>query len=127
MNNTQKKKVVTNTLIKAGVKVSDKGFYLLRDIVLEYMKEDFPMDARQEDIFSLVGKRYGMKHMCVQKYIRIPIDNAMSYADIDFLQKYFGICYRPETGTVTPKAFILRIVDDVNLQIEELLQKGGVV
>lgn len=126
MNESKKKRLVTDTLIKAGVKVSDKGFYLLRDIVLAYLNCNLPMDAKQKDVFTLIGEKYGMSFSSVQKYVRVPIDNAMRYADVDFLDSYFGICYRPETGTVTPQSFIIRIVDDVSLQWEELFEKGGV-
>lgn len=118
------KRIVTDTLIKAGVNISDKGFYLLRDAVLAYMERELPVDTRQKDVFSAIGKKYGISFSSVQKYIRTPIENAMQYKDIDFLESYFGICYRPETGTVTPQSFILRIVDDVNMQCEELGAEG---
>lgn len=127
MSNTKKKRIVTNTLIKAGANIFDKGFYLLRDIVLIYVESETPIGLKQKDVFALVEKKHNMSLSSVQKYIRIPIDNAMRYAKVDFLEKYFGVCYRPETGTVTPQAFIMRVVDDVLLQIEELEEKGGAV
>jgi len=122
MSDILKKKLITDTLIKAGVKISDKGFYLLRDIILMYTDSKCPVDVKQKDVFSYVGEKYGMKYSSVQKYVRIPIENAMSYSDIDFLEEYFGLCYRPDTGTVTPQSFIIRIADDVNLQCEELAE-----
>ena len=125
MNNVQKKRIITDTLIKAGASIYDNGFYLLRDIVSTYIESENPVKLKQKDVFAAVEKKYNMSLSSVQKYIRIPIDNAMRYAKIEFLEGYFGICYRPETGTVTPKAFIMRVVDDVLLQIEELEEKGG--
>ncbi len=123
MDNVFKKKIVTDTLIKAGVKISDKGFYLLRDIILVYTDSECPVDVKQKDVFSHVGEKYGLNYWAVQKCVRIPIENAMSYSDIDFLENYFGLCYRQDTGTVTPQSFIIRIVDDVNLQCEEIMQR----
>lgn len=125
MNSTKKKRIITDTLIKAGASIHDNGFYLLRDIVSVYIESENPVKLKQKDVFAAVEKKYNMSLSSVQKYIRIPIDNAMRYAKVDFLERYFGVCYRPETGTVKPRAFIMRVVDDVLLQIEELEEKGG--
>lgn len=127
MNKTQKKRLVTDTLIKAGAKISDKGFYLLRDVVMLYLNSELPIDVKQKDILLIIGKKYGITYAMAQKYIRIPIENAMRYKDVDFLESYFGIDYRPETGSVTPQSFILRIVDDAKLQCEEIEERGVAV
>lgn len=125
MNNIFKKRIVTDTLIKAGVKISDKGFYILRDVILVYAESTCPVDVKQKEVFSFIAGKYGLTSAGIQKEIRTPINNAMNLADIDFLRNYFGICYRPATGTVTPQAFILRIVDDVKLKCEELNRESG--
>lgn len=126
MNNILKKQIVTDTLIKAGIKISDKGFYILRDVILVYAESKCPADVKQKEVFSFIAGKYGLTFAGIQKEIRTPINNAMNLADIGFLQNYFGICYRPATGTVTPQAFILRIVDDVKLKFEELSRESGI-
>lgn len=119
MNKAQKKRLITDTLIKAGAKVSNKGFYLLRDIIMMYLDCELPIDVKQKDVLQIIGKKYGITYAMAQRYIRIPIENAMRYKDIEFLESYFGIDYKPETGSVTPQSFILRIVDDIKLWCEE--------
>ncbi len=121
-----KKQIVTDTLIKAGVKISDKGFYILRDIILFYADSKCPIDVKQKEVIIFVGRKYSLTFPKTYRYIAILINNAMNFADPCFLHDYFGVCYRPETGTIKPKAFILRIVDDVKMQYE-VLEKGGVV
>lgn len=121
-----KKQIVTNTLIKAGARISDKGFYLSRDIILLYAEKECPVDVKFRKIGSVVAQKYKMCFTTMVYSVNRMINKAMSLADIDFIENYFGTCYSSYTATVTPRAFLLRIVDDVKMQYE-VLEKGGVI
>lgn len=119
-----KKQIVTNTLIKAGARTSDKGFYISRDIILLYAEKECPVDVKLSRAASAIARKYKIGFTTVIANINKMINNAVSLIDIDFIESYFGTCYDSYTGTITPKAFILRIVDDVKMQYE-VLEKGG--
>lgn len=119
MSDMRKKRIVTDTLIRAGVNVADKGFYILRDIILNYLEYEIPAEAVQEKVFSNVGNKYGMKYTAVYRNVNFLIENISRQKSVDFLEHYFGIGYRADRGKVMPKTFIIRIVDDVNMQCEK--------
>lgn len=125
MNDIQKKRLVTETLLNIGADIADVGFYMLRDTVLACMEYDLPAKVRHQELFTPIGEKYGMSYKAVYRDIRFLIGNITLHQDIEFLESYFGLGYRADRGSVTPKAFIIRIADDVSMQWEELLQKGG--
>lgn len=127
MNDIQKKRLVTETLLHVGADISHNGFYMLRDTVLACMQYELPAKVRNQELFTPIGEKYGMSYQNVYRDIRWLIGNIMLHQDVDFLESYFGKCYRSDRGSVTPKAFIIRITDDVSMQYEELRQKGGTV
>lgn len=119
-DNTLRKQIVTDTLIKAGARISDKGFYILRDVIMFLTDGKCPEDITQKDVIICVSRKYGLTWATTYRYIAVVINNAAGSGDIDFLQNYFGSCYRAMTGTIQPKAFICRVVDDVNMQMENV-------
>lgn len=127
MNDIQKKRLVTDVLIKMGADPANNGFYILRDAVLSYMGYDLPASVRQQDVFAPIGEKYGVNGEAAYSNVRHLIGNIMTCGDIEFLENYFGRCYRADKGTVKPKAFIIRIADDIKMQCEEFSKKGGVI
>lgn len=124
MNNIiSRKKLVTDVLIKLGADTSNNGFYILRDAVIAYMEYDLPASVRQQDVFTPIGKMYGISWLSAYNNVRNLIENIMLREDIEFLESYFGRCYRAEKGMVMPKTFISRIADDVKMQCEEFSKK----
>lgn len=116
--------MITDVLIKLGADAASNGFYILRDAVLAYMEYKLPSSIRQCDVFTSVAKNYGISWTGAYTEVRFLMENIMLHGDVEFLEKYFGTYYKPEKGTVRPKAFIARIADDVNIQCEELSEKG---
>lgn len=125
-NDIQRKKLVTDTLIKIGADVENSGFYILRDVVLAYMEYEFPAVICQKEVFEPIAEKRGINYKCAYRNVRFLIGKIMLHGDAEFLESYFGMAYSPEKGTVMPKAFITRIADDVKMQCEELSEKGDV-
>lgn len=123
-NDIQRKKLVTDTLIKIGADTANNGFYILRDAVLAYMEYKLPSGISQREVFTSVANKYGISWTGAYGEARFLMENIMLHGDVEFLEKYFGAYYKQEKGTVMPKAFIARIADDVKLQCEELSKKG---
>ncbi|MDE7177056.1 MAG: sporulation initiation factor Spo0A C-terminal domain-containing protein [Lachnospiraceae bacterium] len=125
MNNIiSRKKLITDVLIKLGADTANNGFYILRDAVLVYMEYKLPSGIRQCEVFTAVAKKYGISWTSAYTEARFLMENIMLHGDVEFLEKYFGTYYKPEKGTIMPKAFIARIADDVKIQCEELSKKG---
>jgi hypothetical protein len=66
----ERKRLVTDVLIKMGVDIANNRFYILRDAVLAYREYEHPANICQQEIFTSISEKYGTNWKCAHRNVR---------------------------------------------------------
>lgn len=108
---------ITTSLFELGVKPHFKGFeYLVCALSLVIDEPQYLQNVTKRlypEVARLCGE--GVKPSCVERSMRIAIENCFLYGDKDFQYTYFGACVNPEKGKTTNAEFIACVAQKIRL------------
>ncbi len=117
-NNYDKEKIIeiTNVLQEMGMPAHLKGFYYVREAILMVYSNENLLSHMMEDVYMPLAKRYNTSLHCVERVIRVAIENTWLRGNINVISKIFHNTIDGRKARPTNKEFIALLVDYMRIQ-----------
>lgn len=124
------KELITNTLLQLGADTGIKGFYMLRELICQATLKTLndPNYILEMNIvkveYTEIAEKYDSTASRVERNIRHLIENLFEKGNNkDFMYEIFGYAIDYNSGKVTNKAFVMRVIDYCLEQVKVENQK----
>ena len=110
-------KRVIRILHNLGVSNSLKGYKLLKDTIMYYLRNQY-INNFNKDLYPVIAKENNISVNTLDKSISRVIEKSINNADYDYLEKLFGSSIDINKGKPTNKEYIMTVVEAININID---------